>query len=208
MRDSVFPRFPRPKAAILAAALLMLSIMAFAQSAGTRPPDAPPSAQNTVSWTNVSEAFARAGMPLLANKVSIIDFSLPLIGGKQVSLAGLSGKVVFLNFWATWCPPCRAEMPAMEKLYQRFKNDGLEFLAVNLQEDEKTVATFLKANGLNFPVALDRKGQTPSLYGVRGIPTTYVVDRSGVIIAMVVGGREWDSQAMMDAFSLLLQYGR
>ena len=153
-------------------------------------------------------AFSRAGLPLLKAKVPFIDFSLPLLNGTQQSLSGLKGKVVFLNFWATWCPPCRAEMPAMEKLYQRFRDEGLEFLTVNIQEHKRTVEEFMKEMKLSFPVALDSMGEAAALYGIRGIPTTYIIDRNGAIIAMVVGGREWDSQAMMDAFGLLLRHGR
>ena len=156
----------------------------------------------------IETAFSRAGMPLLKTKAPTIDFSLPLSEGTQQKLSGLQGKVVFLNFWATWCPPCRAEMPAMEKLFRRFKDEGLEFLAVNIQENKRTVEDFMKQMALSFPVVFDSRGEVAQLYSVRGIPTTYIIDRSGAIIAMVVGGREWDSQAMMDAFSLLLRHGR
>jgi thiol-disulfide isomerase/thioredoxin len=177
---------------IAAALLLALPRMAAAQDAAA----------------DVAGAFSRAGMPLLKEKAPNADFTLPLLDGTRQTLSGLKGSVVFLNFWATWCPPCREEMPAMEKLYQRFKSEGLEFLTVNIQEDKKTVEAFMKQMGLSFPVALDSGGDAAALYGIRGIPTTYILGRDGAIIAAAVGGREWDSQAMMDAFGLLLRHGR
>jgi thiol-disulfide isomerase/thioredoxin len=157
---------------------------------------------------DIAAAFSRAGVQVLKERVPLFDFSLPLLSGKTQSLSGLNGKVVFLNFWATWCPPCRQEMPSMEKLYQRFRNEGLEFLAVDIQENKKEVEAFMKKYSLNFPVALDSSAEAAVMYGVRGIPATYIIDRDGAIIAAVVGGRQWDSPEMVNAFGLLLNNGR
>ncbi|MDR1933457.1 MAG: TlpA family protein disulfide reductase [Spirochaetales bacterium] len=166
---------------------------------------APPPAAGQELPQDISRAFSAAGVQMLKQKPPLSDFTLPLLSGGTQSLDSLRGKVVFLNFWATWCPPCRAEMPAMEKLYQKFKNDGLAFFTVNIQEDKKDVEAFMKEFGLSFPVALDFKGEAAAMYGVRGIPTTYIIDRDGRIIAAAVGGREWDSAEMLRAFTLLMR---
>lgn len=126
------------------------------------------------------------------------DFTLELLGGGQagpeetrrVTLSELRGKVVLINFWATWCPPCRAEMPAIEKVYRTFKPLGLEVLAVNLtdQDSETAVAAFVQELGLTFPIPLDRNGDVSARYTLRGLPSTFFVDRQGVIRSVVVGG--------------------
>jgi thiol-disulfide isomerase/thioredoxin len=164
-------------------------------------------AQNAAVSPELAAAFARAEIQTLKQKVPIEDFSLPLVSGKTQSLAALAGKVVFLNFWATWCPPCREEMPSMEKLYQRFKSEGLEFFAVDIQEGKKEVEAFIKERGFTFPVALDAEGSAAATYGIRSIPTTFIIDKSGNIIAAAIGGRKWDSAEMIAAFGLLLRDG-
>jgi thiol-disulfide isomerase/thioredoxin len=157
---------------------------------------------------DLAQALSRAGLRVLKERVPSSDFSLPLLDGKTQSLSGLEGRVIFLNFWATWCPPCREEMPAMETLYRRFKDGGLEFLAVNIQEGQKDVESFTRDFGLTFPVALDSSGKVSQIYGIRAIPTTYIIDRKGGIIATAVGGRPWDSADMIAAFDLLLRYDK
>lgn len=155
----------------------------------------------------VRQAFSRAGIPLLKRRVPIEDFSLPLLDGGSRTLSGLKGKVVFLNFWATWCPPCREEMPSMETLYRRLGEAGLEFLAVDIQEKQKPVEAFIREGGLRFPVALDESGRVSGMYGIRSIPATFIVDRDGSIIAAVVGGRKWDGPEVIAAFEVLLNNG-
>jgi thiol-disulfide isomerase/thioredoxin len=153
----------------------------------------------------IQAAFSKAGLPLLKGKKDITDFNLPLLNGSSVRLSSLRGKVVFLNFWATWCPPCRSEMPSMEKLYQRYKNNGLEFIAVDIMEDKSDVAGFVKDFKLTFPVAIDRDGHVSNDYGISAIPTTFIIDRNGKIIASVTGSRNWDSPAIIAAFEVLLK---
>jgi thiol-disulfide isomerase/thioredoxin len=153
----------------------------------------------------IKNAFAKAGLPVLREKTDIIDFVLPLLDGTNVRLSEYKGKTVFLNFWATWCPPCRAEMPSMEILYQRFRGKGLEFLAVDIQESNKDVADFMKEYKLTFPMALDSTGKVSGNYGIQGIPTTFIIDRDGKIIAAAVGGRNWDTEVMFAAFETLLK---
>jgi peroxiredoxin len=157
---------------------------------------------------DVQAAFTKAGIPMLRNLTPIINFTAPLLNGKNVSLRSLKGKVVFLNFWATWCPPCRQEMPSMEVLYQHFKDQGLEFLAVDIQEEKSDVAAFMEKYGLNFPTAIDASGDISSKYGIRSIPTTFIIDRQGIILAAAVGGRNWDTPEMFAAFETLLKNGQ
>ena len=118
------------------------------------------------------------------------DFSLDLLGGGRVTLSELRGKVVILNLWASWCPPCRAEMPALQRIYESNRLRGLEVLAVNttFQDSEAGAAEFAREFGLSFPVLLDRSGEVSRTYLLRALPTTFFIDRGGVIREVVLGG--------------------
>ncbi|MBI5879288.1 MAG: TlpA family protein disulfide reductase [Chloroflexi bacterium] len=111
-----------------------------------------------------------------------------LLSGEVFDLQALRGQVVVLNFWATWCAPCRAEMPAMQSVYERRKGDGLALVGVNQMEDPGTIAPFLAQYQLTFPVALDPTGDWSQRYRVLGLPTTYFINRQGVIRDVVFGG--------------------
>ncbi len=115
------------------------------------------------------------------------DFTLPLLGGGTVTLSSYFGKPLFLNFWATWCPPCREEMPAMQRVYERYRKDGLVIFAINFQEDEETVQAFVDELGLTFPVLLDRKGEVTMMYQVIGLPTSFFINREGRIHRIRIG---------------------
>jgi thiol-disulfide isomerase/thioredoxin len=110
---------------------------------------------------------------------------------------------VLLNFWASWCPPCIEEMPAMQALYEDLGGEGFEIVAVNLQEDPETVRSFMDEHGFDFPVLLDRDGSVAREYGVRGIPTSYVVDPRGRLVAMYVGPYEWNGDDITEALRAL-----
>ena len=109
------------------------------------------------------------------------DFLLPTLDGKTVRLSDLRGKGVVINFWATWCPPCRKEMPQLVAAYQRYRNEGLEVVAVNVGEPEDRVRQFAEEFGMRFTVALDKIGAVARTYSLLGLPTTFFVDRQGVI---------------------------
>ncbi|MDR3337409.1 MAG: TlpA family protein disulfide reductase [Treponema sp.] len=156
----------------------------------------------------VKKAFSQASLPLLREKLPVVDFSLKLTDGREITLSKLKGKVVFLNFWATWCPPCRAEMPSMEALYRRFRNQGMEFLAVDVMENNKDVSGFLTANNLSFPAAIDTNGGVSNSYGVQSIPATFIIDRDGKIILIAVGARNWNTREVIAAFDELLKHGQ
>ncbi|QAT39568.1 TlpA disulfide reductase family protein [Clostridium sp. JN-9] len=121
------------------------------------------------------------------NKEQANDFRLQDVSGKNVSLSDFKGKKVFLNFWATWCPPCKGEMPDIEKLYDETKNSDLVILAVNIGEDRDTVQSFLKSNNYNFNVLLDISQGTAGKYNIRGIPTSYFINKDGTVSAKKTG---------------------
>jgi len=134
------------------------------------------------------------------------DFTLEVMGwGKMVNLSDYKGKVVLLNFWATWCIPCRKEMPSMEELYNTFKEREFEILAVNLEKfaGEK-VAAFVSNYGITFPILLDRELKTPARYGVRSIPTTYIIGKDGIIKEKIIGGRNWTEQEFVERINSLM----
>lgn len=118
------------------------------------------------------------------------DFTLELLGGGEVTLSELRGKPVVVNLWASWCPPCRAEMPAIQKVYQDYQDLGLVVLGVNTtnQDNEADAAAFVRQYGLTFPIPLDRDGSVSARYELRGLPTTFFIDRKGMIRSVVVGG--------------------
>ena len=133
-------------------------------------------------------------------KVKAQNFALKDLNGNEVHLENYRGKVIFLNFWTTWCPACLVEMPSMEKLYSEFKNKDFIILAVDMQEDPETVKMFKARFKLSFPILLDTDGVVASYYGVNAIPATYIIDRGGHLYAAALGARDWASE---DAFLLI-----
>lgn len=118
------------------------------------------------------------------------DFVLSTLDGDVITLSELRGKTVLVNFWATWCPPCRSEMPAMEQVYSDYGRDGFVILAVNnTQQDRKDdVETFVFQQRLTFPVLLDSTGEVSAQYQVNSMPTSFFIDREGIIQEIVIGG--------------------
>lgn len=117
-------------------------------------------------------------------------FALEALDGTSVALADLRGRVVVVNLWASWCGPCRAEMPALQRLYAAQRAEGLEVLAVNstVQDSEAAAREFARSFGLTFPVLLDRAGEVSDRYRLRALPSTFFIGRDGVIRAVIVGG--------------------
>lgn len=116
------------------------------------------------------------------------DFMLLDKEGNEISLSSLKGKVVFLNFWASWCGPCKAEMPHIQKVYEEYKDKDVVILAVNLTPSEEDgiegVNSFLEKNKYTFPVLYDKDGSVAKKYRVRGIPTTYIINKEGIIVSV------------------------
>ncbi len=163
------------------------------------------SLSTAISAATIQEKMAENGFSTADKTVPSINFKLENIEGIEKELTDYRGKVVFLNFWATWCGPCRYEMPSMEKLYKEFKDDGLEILAINLGESAPDVGEFMEEYKLSFPALLDTDRSVSLKYGVRSIPTTYLIGRDGNILGMAVGAREWDSDAIKQLFREILE---
>jgi cytochrome c biogenesis protein CcmG, thiol:disulfide interchange protein DsbE len=136
------------------------------------------------------------------------DFVLPDLQGKAVGLSQLRGKVVFLNIWATWCPPCRKEMPTMEALYQKFKDMDFVMLAINQDtEGAKTVIPYLREEKFTFPILLDTSGETGRKYGVTGYPETFIIDREGRIVYHHIGYQDWSRADVQETLRTLMTSG-
>ena len=118
------------------------------------------------------------------------DFSLKTATGETYALSELKGQAVLVNMWATWCPPCRAEMPAIEAMYQEYKDQGLVILAINhtFHDNPLDIAPFTEEYGLTFPILLDETSDTARAYQVRSLPSSYFIDRQGIIHEVIIGG--------------------
>jgi peroxiredoxin len=148
------------------------------------------------------QARGRAGFPAP-------DFSLTDLSGQRYRLSDFRGKVVFLNVWATWCAPCRMEMPSMERLYRRLKAKDFVMLAISEDEDGKAVVQpFVDQVGITFPVLMDPEGVVPARYGVTGYPETFIIDRDGRVIQHTIGPENWESDHAFQFFTQLLDHSR
>jgi len=148
--------------------------------------------------------FSTMGVVKILPTEDPVVINLKDMNGKNVSLSDFKGKIVFLNFWTTWCPTCRIEMPSMEKLYQTIKNKDFAMVTINLQESASQVKEFFKEFKLTFTALLDSTGKVGASFGIRAIPTTYILDKTGRIIGQVNGPREWDSKKAIALFENLM----
>ena len=133
------------------------------------------------------------------------NFTLPNLKGKDVELAAYKGKVVFLNFWTTWCPACRSEMPSMEELWRKLERRDFILLAVSMDSERPAVERFVKSGGYTFPVLLDPQSKVADKFGIMAIPTTFIIDKKGRIIEKVVGGRNWSSKEYLKKFEDIIK---
>ncbi len=132
-------------------------------------------------------------------------FELSDINGKKVAFTDYKGKVILINFWATFCGPCKAEMPSLNNLFNAFKNDGFMVLAISIDSSEKPVQTYLKDNPLAYPVLMDKDQDVYfDQYGVLGLPTSILIDRDGIIREIIRGERKWDAPDMKEKIGKLL----
>lgn len=143
------------------------------------------------------------------------NFTVRDLEGQQVSLAELEGEVVLLNIWATWCPPCREEMPSMQRLYEQLGPEGLRVVAVSIDapfgvldpagKAGGNVAEFAQEMGLTFDIWHDPSGRIQQTYRTTAVPESFVIDRSGYIVKKDIGGVIWDTEARIESFRRLLE---
>jgi len=126
------------------------------------------------------------------------DFALAVMDGGQYRLSDQQGKPVIINFWATWCPPCRRELPSMNQGWQKIKHQGIDMVAINVGEDEDTIFPFTADFPIEFPVLLDLNGEITAQWPIKGLPTTFVIDPDGRIVYRAIGGRDWGSDIILD----------
>lgn len=133
------------------------------------------------------------------------DFTLLNPDGKKVSLKDFRGKVVFLNFWATWCESCRDEMPAMQRLYQEFRDRDFEIVGVNVKDRRPDAIAFLKKLQVTYPILFDPQGEVGVLYGAFGMPLSYLIDRNGVVLARLLGPADWYTPGARNLIKALVE---
>ncbi len=156
----------------------------------------------------IKNSMAALQIQTPTQKLQAMDFTVTDLKGNQVKLSDYRGKVVFLNFWATWCPWCVKEMPSMETLMtnlQKKYSNQFVILAVDAGESVSQVEKWLKGKDLRFHFVLDSKGQVNGMYGVRGLPSTYIVKKNGEILGRAVGARDWSTEAAHNLFEALLK---
>ena len=132
--------------------------------------------------------------PLVASIGSLApDFDLQDIDGNRWRLSDLEGQVVFINFWATWCPPCREEMPSMQELYDTMPKDRFKMLSILSNDDPTMAASFAAKGGFKFPILIDPYSKIGKAYGLTGVPETFIVDKQGILRQKYIGPRHWSS---------------
>ncbi len=134
------------------------------------------------------------------------NFDLPTISGGKISLKDYRGKVVFINFWATWCATCEVEMPSMQKVYNEFKDKGLEMLTISVDKDQSKIKPFMEKHKLTFPVLLDpEESIAKKTYKTTGVPETFIVNKAGIIVHKAIGPRDWATEEAIAAFAQLVE---
>jgi cytochrome c biogenesis protein CcmG/thiol:disulfide interchange protein DsbE len=152
------------------------------------------------------DLFSKAGIQAIKSGKKAPNFRLEDLKGKKVELKHFKGKVVFLNFWATWCGPCKEEMPSMEFLYNQFKEKDFVFLAISADyEGVKPVKEFIEKQSFTFPVLIDPKYETLDLFEVKGIPTTFLIDKKGIMIGRAIGPKDWKRSEVISILNLLIE---
>lgn len=144
------------------------------------------------------KVFVEAGLNAVNPPVEAPNFTLKNLSGENVSLSDYRGKPLMLNFWAHWCPPCKAEMPSVQELAEIGRKEGFSVLAVNLGDDQAVVKNYFTENEFDMDVMLDSSNQIGAMYGVRSIPTTYILDSQGNIVAGKLGGYHWSNEKIVE----------
>ncbi len=151
----------------------------------------------------LEQLFSDLGILQIPPDTDPLEIKLQDPTGRPISLAEFRGKIVFINFWTTWCLACVIEMPSMEKLHQKFKDKDFVMVAINLQESASRVKQFYKEHKLTFTTLLDTTGDVGAGLGIRSIPTTFILDKNGRIIGKALGPREWEGKKSIALFEYL-----
>ncbi|MBU1340159.1 MAG: TlpA family protein disulfide reductase [Proteobacteria bacterium] len=160
------------------------------------------------AWSKESvldKKFKPLGIITLAGIAPPTGYGLVDMDKNQVVLSDFSGKIVVLTFWTTWCPDCVNEMPDIEKLHKKLGNNDVIILGVDLKESEKKVKKFITQHNLTFKILLDEKGEMGRAFGIRSIPTTFILNKKGGLIGKAMGARHWDSKKFVDLFEYLIK---
>jgi thiol-disulfide isomerase/thioredoxin len=152
----------------------------------------------------IDKLFKSMGVIKLPGIAPPVDIVLEDLNAKTVRVSDFKGKIVLLTFWTTWCPDCRAEIPPLEKLYQRFKDREFVMLAINLRESAQVVNAFFEKNRLSFTSLLDTDGEISFRFGIRSIPTAFILDKNGGLIAKIMGSRAWGGKKSAALFESLI----
>jgi peroxiredoxin len=184
---------------ILPVCLFIISSVAMNLSAEAGQKIEPPAPDPTTQ-----RLFQNMGIVNIPHIAPPVDFQLKDLDGNTVRLSDFKGKIVFLNFWTTWCPECRYEMPLMQKLYTHFKGRDFAMVAINMNEPAAIVEKYFRVNKLTFITLLDSINELGGPFGIRGIPTTFIIDRDGGIIGRALGSRRWDSKNSITLFEHLI----
>ena len=148
---------------------------------------------------------AGKGLTPLPERPLAPDFVLADLDGGRHRLSDYRGQVVIINFWATWCPPCRAEMPSMQRAWEQLEKEGILMFGIDVGEDEDRIFQFSADYPVEFPLLMDQDSNVIDQWPVRGLPTTFVVDPEGGIAYRAIGGREWDDPALLALVRALKQ---
>ena len=151
-----------------------------------------------------SIAIADESLQYLTAPVAAKAFTLTDKQGAQHQLNNYRGKVLVVNFWATWCPPCVKEMPSLENAWLQLREEGVEVLAINMAEPQEVIDEFLEKYPVDLPILLDLDLSVATAWGVRGLPTTFVVNPQGAIVIRIVGDRAWDDADILAQLRTLL----
>jgi len=139
----------------------------------------------------------KEGLTPQPNDISAPNFVLTDIDGNKHQLTDYRGKVVIINFWATWCPPCREEMPSMQRAWEQLEKEGIMLFAINVGEDEDAIFQFTANYPVEFPLLMDQDSSVINRWPVKGLPTTFVVNVNGKIAYRAIGGRKWDDPKLL-----------
>jgi len=138
------------------------------------------------------------GLTALSERPLAPEFDLPGSNGERIRLSDYRGSPLIVNFWATWCPPCRAEMPSMQRAWEQIRDEDIALLAINVGESVEEIERFLDHVPVGFPLPMDADSRVVQAWPVRGLPTTFVVDPDGRLAYKAAGERQWDDPALLD----------